>query len=745
MTMTQNLPHPNLLRIDISGMTCAACAQRLTRVLKQAPGMREVQVDFAQERAQVALLPGTTPEAGLASALRAIEAAGYHGFAQGGSEAERAEQRDRLGALARGAQRRLAARAGFALLIAAVFFTMMMAEMASGRMHLIAPWLQAVLAGLVQALCGYPFYASAWSSVKNRSANMDVLVVLGTSTAYLLSLVAVLDGSAHHGAPLYFEGSVAVLAFVLLGQWIERRARHEAGAALNALGALLPEEVTILDGGERRIPRAALEIGMRVLVKPGQIVPVDGMIRAGQAFLDEASITGESLPIARGVGEAVQAGSSVSGGALEIEAQAVADETRIARLSRLIEDAGVMHAPVLSLVDRVSAVFVPVVIGLALLTLLGWWLAGVGVGPALIIMASVLVVACPCALGLATPIALVAGASAAARQGLLLADHAALETGARVTHVVFDKTGTLSLGQPALLAMKTDGIAEEEALFLATRLAKGSDHPLDGAVLRAARARGDVDFDIADFSALAGAGLKGKHAGIELRLGARDFCAGDAAEKAAGAALQAQLAAEYSALPQAFLSENGQIRAVFAFGDPLRPEAMAAIAALKAQGLAPVILSGDRVEVVAEAAKALGIPDAEGGLKPGDKLVKLAALAKAGAITAFVGDGLNDGPALRAAALGIAMGGGTEVAKGAASLILARPDLMLVPRFIQLCRRTRLAIRENLGLAFVFNGIAIPLAMAGQLSPALAGAAMAASSVLVVLNAVRLSRWREKP
>jgi P-type Cu+ transporter len=564
---------------------------------------------------------------------------------------------------------------------------------------------------------------------------MDVLVVLGTSTAFALSLWHMLNGSAGHGAPLYFEGSVAVIAFVLLGKLIERAAKREAGAALSALADLIPPKVEILEGGSvREIAREDLAKGMLVVAKPGAVLAVDGEIVEGEAFFDESSLTGESLPVAHGVGDGVRAGSGVSGGRVVVRASGVNDETRLARLARLIEDAGLEAAPAATLADRISHVFVPVIVLLAVLAALFWVWQGAGVERALIIATSVLVVACPCALGLATPIALVAGASSAARRGILLADHAALEAGAELTHIAFDKTGTLSEGRPALIRIA--GKDEEASLALASRLAARSDHPLDGAIVAAARARGVFREGIEGFEAKAGAGLSGRIEGQEIRLGSKAF----AGDEAGFDALEAQLSAEEHARPASYLSVDGAARALFVLGDPLRSTAVAAVAALKAEGIMPVMLSGDRDAVVTPVAALLGIADARGGLKPEDKLAALDGLIKGGARLGFVGDGLNDGPALRAAHVGIAMGSGTEVAKGAASVILARPDPLLVADFVRIARRTRNGIRENLFLAFLFNGIAVPLAMAGKLSPAIAGAAMACSSLSVALNALRISR-----
>lgn len=728
--------------LDISGMSCAACAQRIERVLARHPDIAEARVDFAQERAAIRLNAGVAERAGTAEALELIRHAGYHGFPRGGSTAERQARREARERARKAEFRLLTLRAILGTALALPFLVAMVYETATGStVHLLPIWYQVGAASIAQSLLAWPFYRGAWAALRAGGSNMDVLVVLGTLTAYLLSLRHVLDGSIHHGAPLYFEGAVAVIAFVLAGKVIEKRARREAGAALSALSALLPEHVSIRDGaGDRSIERAALQPGMLVVVKPGQIVPVDGIIREGEASLDESSITGESLPVRRKVGEPVQSGSAVSGGALAVEAMATGDETRLARLARLIEDADGGDATRIALVDRISGIFVPAVLGLALASFAYWWGIGAGGERALVIASSVLVVACPCALGLATPIALVAGANAAARQGLIIADLSALEAGAGLTHLALDKTGTLTIGRPSVATISASGSDENLALALAAGLARQSDHPLDAAIVAEAKARGVEPAAIGAFSAQAGGGLAGTFEGAEIRLGSLEFAAPGAPAQAA--ALVASLPADYAESPAALLSRAGEPLALFAFADPPRPEAAAMIAAVKALGIEPVMLSGDRPAVAAATASRLGIESVRGGLKPADKVVALATIRAQGAVLGFVGDGLNDGPALSAAHVGLAMGTGTEVAKGAAKVVLARPDLALVARFIRLARRTRQAVRENLALAFLFNIIAIPLAMAGMLSPAIAGAAMALSSVSVVLNALRLARWQ---
>jgi Cu+-exporting ATPase len=727
--------------LDIAGMTCAACAQRVERMLTRDGGFVHIAVDLAADRAVLTPQDALATEEASRRAVAAIEAAGYRAFPRGGSLEERRRARALREAEARAASRWLLLRASMSLALFMPFAIAMIAETLAGDgHHWIPPLWQLALAIPVQTFGAWPFYRQAWHAVRGRTATMDVLVVLGTGAAFLLSLWHLFDGSAGHGAPLYFEGSVAVIAFVLAGKLVEQRAKREAGVALGALEALIPDRVEIRDGAESRvITRKDVRTGMVVLVRPGGMSPVDGEIVDGVAFLDESSLTGESLPIRRGPGERVQAGAVVSGGALALRVEAVEDETRIARLARLIEDAGSGAATRVPLIDLLTRIFVPAVLAIAALSFGFWLWQGAGFERAAIIAASVLVVACPCALGLATPIALMAGRRAGARLGLIVVDQRVFDPGARLEAIAFDKTGTLTRGRPELMAIHAGGDATE-ALVLAAALAGRSDHPLDLALRQAAEARSLALPEVEAWQAESGGGLSGDIAGRLVRLGSQAFA--EAGAVARFDALISTMPEADRVQPNSFLSVDGQPRAIFVAGDSPRPESAEAIALLHGLGLETVMLSGDRQAVVDRVAAGLGIGKALGGMKPEDKLAWLQARIGEGRVIGFVGDGLNDGPALQAVAVGLAMGTGTEVAKGAATVILARPDPRLVARFVALSRRVRLGIGENLFLAFVFNAVAIPLAVLGHLSPAIAGAAMALSSISVALNALRLARWR---
>lgn len=734
------------ITLDIAGMTCAACAQRIERLLGREAGFAAVSVDLAGDRAMI------TPGAGLRAdeaeqrAVAMVEAAGYRAYPRGGSLAERRAARALRETEARAAARRLWLRTVLALVLFVPFAVAMVLETMRGDgHHVIDPLWQALLATPVQFLCAWPFYQQAWRAVRGGTATMDVLVVLGTSAAYALSLYHLPAALQAHGVPLYFEGSVAVIAFVLLGKLVEQRAKREAGVALGALASLLPDQVEAQEGGGWvLLARQALRPGMVVRVRPGSMVPVDGEIIEGLASFDESSLTGESFPVQRGVGEQVQAGALASGGAVLLRITAVEDETRIARLARLIEDAGSGQGARLPMIDQLTRIFVPGVLIIAAVSLAFWLWQGAGLERALIIAVSVLVVACPCALGLATPIALLAGRKAGAGLGLIVVDQGAFAPGARLDAVAFDKTGTLTTGRPRLLALQpadaeADDSRRQEALRLAAAMASRSDHPLDKAIADGAREAGMALPAVAQWQAEIGGGLTGLIDGSAVRLGSQAFSERDGARFEP---LLAALSPEQRLHPAAFLSADGAALAILVAGDPVRPESAAAVAALGGLGLKTIILSGDRQAVVDSVARGLGTDQAIGGLKPEDKLAWLQARQAEGATMAFVGDGLNDGPALNSVPVGFAMGSGTDVAKGAATVILARPDPRLVPQFVALARRVRHGMAENLFLAFVFNAVAIPLAVMGWLSPAIAGAAMALSSISVALNALRLMRWR---
>jgi Cu+-exporting ATPase len=700
-----------VVELAVTGMSCASCVGRLERALSAVPGVLEAAVNLASERATLRVLEGVET----AALEAAVARAGY--------------------AVASAGSRRGLPWEDLALALAALLaapFLLGMIGMALGRDWMPGGWWQLALATPLQFGLGWRFYRAGVAALRAGTGNMDLLVAMGTSAAYGLSLWMLLtQAHAHH---LYFEAAALVVFFVLLGKRLEARAKRATAGAIRALLDLKPRTARRIEAeGEREIPAALLRVGDRVALRPGERVPADGVIEAGEAGLDESALTGESRPAPKAPGDSLATGTVVLDGALTLRVTAVGEETVLARVAALVAAAQASRAPIQKLVDRVSAVFVPVVVAIALATLAGWLILGAGVEEAVIHAVAVLVIACPCALGLATPAAIMAGTGAAARAGILLRDAEAIERGHGVSLVAFDKTGTLTEGRPALAALHE---AEPGALALAAALQQHSEHPLARAVLAA---HGAPPPPVEGFRALPGRGVTGVVAGRSLWLGNRRL----AEERGAGGAFAAEAAAE-EALGRtlAWLGEGGRVLALLAFDDAPRPGAAEAVARLRAMGLRVAMLSGDSPAAATAAAARLGVREVAAGLLPEEKSAWIAARRAEGARVAMVGDGVNDAPALAAADLGIAMGQGTEAAIAAAGVTLLRSDPALVPAAISVARTTRAKIRQNLFWAFAYNAAGLPLAAFGLLSPALAGAAMAASSVSVLGNALLLARWR---
>ena len=720
------------LELDISGMTCASCAGRVEKALAKVPGVKSASVNLATERAHVELLGQVDPSL----LINAVTQAGYGASLHQSEKAAEDDQQKRLH------------RERWALTLAIVLALPLVLPMllAPFGIHWMLPaWAQFVLATPVQFVLGARFYVAAWKAVKAGAGNMDLLVALGTSAGYGLSLYewAIAEpGTMPH---LYFEASAVVIALVLLGKYLESRAKRQTASAIRALEALRPERaLRMVDGQEQDVAISDLRLNDLVLVKPGERFPVDGEVVEGQSHADEALISGESLPVPKQPGDKVTGGAINGEGRLVIKTLALGTETVLARIIRLVEDAQSAKAPIQKLVDKVSQVFVPVVLLIALATLLGWWLYGAPIETALINAVAVLVIACPCALGLATPTAIMAGTGVAARHGILIKDAEALERAHAVSAVVFDKTGTLTSGAPNIAHLAAvDG---DEALLLqqAGALQRGSEHPLAKAVLDACREKG---LDVADVSAsqsLTGRGIAGTLDGRPLALGNRRLLeetgldAGDLGPRAK------EWEAEGRTL--SWLIEQGaqpRVLGLFAFGDTLKPGALQAVQQLKAQHISSHLITGDNHGSARVVAEALGIDDVHAEVLPAYKAAAVAELKKTG-VVAMVGDGINDAPALAAADIGIAMGGGTDVAMHAAGITLMRGDPRLVPAALEISRKTYAKIRQNLFWAFVYNLIGIPLAAFGLLNPVLAGAAMALSSVSVVSNALLLKTWKPK-
>ena len=731
------------LDLAIDGMTCASCVGRVERALAAVPGVLEVSVNLATARARVVVVAAA--DAGRADALlpAAVQRAGYS-----------AERVDGDGTAAPVRARHDAGwRVALAALLSAPLALPMAGEL-FGAHWMLPAWLQFALATPVQFWLGARFYRAGWKALVAGSGNMDLLVALGTSAAYGLSLY--LWARQPEGMPqLYFESAAVVITLVLLGKWLEARAKRRTLSALDALRALRPDTATVRRGGvEQRVALAEVRVGDEVVVRPGERVPVDGAIIEGRSHFDESLLTGESLPLAREPGERVTGGAINGEGLVVLRTTAIGAETTLARIVRMVESAQAGKAPIQQTVDRVSAVFVPLVLAVAAATLLGWGLAD-GDWPAAVVHAvSVLVIACPCALGLATPATLMVGTGLAAQRGILVRDAQALELMRQVRVVAFDKTGTLTEGRPRLVAIEVVAGADRDALLRdAAAVQAGSEHPLARAVAQAATAAGLPPAVAQEVRAVAGRGVTGRVGDRLLQIGSPRWMAElGAAIPAALAARAATLQAEghsVSWLAAAGESDAPRVLGLLAFGDAPKANAAAAVAALHALGVRSVLVSGDNRGAAEAVARQLGIDDVRAEVLPGDKARVVAALREGlrdrlgeGAKVAMVGDGINDAPALAAADVGLAMATGTDVAMEAAGLTLMRGDPALVVEALALSRAVSAKIRQNLFWAFVYNVVGIPLAAFGALSPVLAGAAMALSSVSVVSNALLLRRWR---
>ncbi|KVC85024.1 copper-transporting ATPase [Burkholderia ubonensis] len=747
------------IELDIGGMTCASCAGRVEKALSNVPGVARASVNLATERATVHGAAPLDP----AALIAAVTAAGYRASrvaappagASGLPAAAGAPASQKPGATdADTRKRRDAIRERNLVIAAALLSAPLIAPMFAapfGVDAMLNGWLQLVLASIVQFGFGARFYRAAWHAIKARAGNMDLLVALGTSAAYGLSLWMLLRAPMHPGH-LYFEASAVIITLVRFGKWLEARAKRQTTDAIRALNALRPDRARIVEHGvERDVPLAQVRVGTAVSIRPGERVPVDGRVVSGRSHIDESLITGESLPVAKDDGDPVTAGSINGEGALVVETTAIGAETTLARIIRLVESAQAEKAPIQRLVDRVSAVFVPAILGIAALTLIGWLIAGAGAETAILNAVAVLVIACPCALGLATPAAIMAGTGVAARHGVLIKDAQALELAQRATVIAFDKTGTLTEGKPSVTAFDAVGLPRDEALALAAAVQRHSDHPLARAVVAAHHADvaargGATSAPVAtDARAVAGRGVEARVAGRLLALGSTRW------RDELGIAVPPALDTRAAELERAGNTISWLMRAdapraplaLIAFGDTVKPGARDAIAALAARGVASVLVTGDNRGSAAAVAASLGIGEVHAQVLPDDKARVVAELKRThDGIVAMVGDGINDAPALAAADVGIAMATGTDVAMHTAGITLMRGDPSLVADAIDIAKRTYRKIQQNLFWAFVYNLVGVPLAALGWLNPVIAGAAMAFSSVSVVTNALLLRRWK---
>jgi len=727
---------PPTRTLVISGMTCASCVARVEKALQAVPGVSSATVNFATEMATVA---GHVSDPH--SLVQAVAAAGYEASLQ---------QAGQNPAHAAAAGKATGLRE---VVLAALLTTPLMIPMVTawfGHHLMLAGWLQFALATPVQFWFGRHFYTGAWKALRARTSNMDTLVVLGTTAAWGLSTFMLLTGRGSMDT-LYFEAAAVLITLILLGKWLEARARHQTTEAIRALQALRPETAWLLRNGKAtEIPVEQLQKGDSVQVRPSARVPADGLILQGSSTLDEALLTGESVPVLREPGGKVIGGSINLDGLLTVQVSAIGTESTLARIIRLVETAQQKKAPIQRLVDQVSSVFVPVVLVIAALTLLAWGLLQGDWPGAILNAVAVLVIACPCALGLATPTAIMAGTGVAARHGILIRDAAALEIAQALDIVAFDKTGTLTEGKPRVVeTVALDG-NHTALLTLAAGIQQGSTHPLASAVLQAAAdataaQRATTALDVQAIKALPGRGMQAQCSGRETWFGNHRLMEelGIAAERLT------QVAAAHGsgAYTRSWLAQRDsggaiQLLGFVLFQDTVKASASEAIAQLHRLGIRTLMLTGDNLASAQLIAEAIGIDSIRAEVLPEHKAAAIAALQQDGARVAMVGDGINDAPALATADIGIAMGSGTDVAMQTAGITLMQADPLRVADAIAISKRTWRKIRQNLFWAFIYNVLGIPLAAFGLLDPMLAGTAMAFSSVSVVSNALLLRYWR---
>ena len=725
----------NTVTLRVAGMSCASCVGRVEKALAKVAGVDKAEVNLATEKATI-YGEGLNPDVLVAAVVNA------------GYEAEYLdEQTNALAPIAPVKKAPIWPVVVSALLSLPLLLPMIVGPF--GIDWMLPGWAQWLLATPVQFWLGARFYKGAWKAIKALNGNMDLLVALGTSAAYGLSIYLFFvtpEGEMPH---LYFESSAVIITLILLGKWLEARAKSQTSEAIRALAALRPETAVVRKNGQdSQVAIDQVRLQDIVVIRPGERIPVDGEIIEGRSSIDESLITGESLPVAKGVGDSVTGGAVNGEGLLLVETTAIGAQTMLAQIIQLVESAQAKKAPIQRVVDKISSVFVPVIISIAIVTFFYWGFTTGDWELGLLNAVAVLVIACPCALGLATPTAIMVGTGAAAKHGILIKDAETLEITHDVKALAFDKTGTLTEGRPELVTFAVAaGIERSDALKLAASLQAGSEHPLAKAVIEKAQEEGIAYPHASEMEAVPGAGVAAIVDGRKLRLGSTPWMMSLNANIAPMNAQREQLEKEGCSVSWLVeLLDNGTVNvlALLGFADTLKASARDAIDSLHAMGIKTIMLTGDNQGAADKIASKLGLDDVIAEVKPADKADKIKQLQSSFGRVGMIGDGVNDAPALAAADVGIAMGTGTDVAMHTAAITLMRGDPALVADAIDISKRTYSKIKQNLFWAFIYNTIGVPLAAAGLLNPMIAAAAMALSSVSVVTNALLLRRWQAR-